>query len=267
MKNFLLLALAILCSNSSLFSQDLPIPTKWKVKKVGFSFGADKDMIKGMDGDYLLSTGKDISIALPGGIDLSPEMYAGVCENPHMRITAVLEVPKLKNTELQLGVNAFFNRFDGAYYESGNSGYDDYEYLSVYSMSHELGLETAIAKRFYFSNYLNLYGGIGTNLGYSIGDELGIYGNNLESVNQNINRSRSDIVAGSIFDDHTYHSFEAKDAFHQRVFLQAGISLVILEHLELGIDYRGGIGYKSTMDGPTRSTRLHSFGLTNKWIF
>jgi len=36
--------------------------------------------------------------------------------------------------------------------------------------------------------------------------------------------------------------------------------------LELGVDYRGGVGYKAIFKGSTKVTRLHSIGANAKWI-
>ena len=268
MKDLLLIIIAILLT-TPLFSQNLPVPTKWKVKKIGISLGVERDMISSMDGQYLISIGKNVSTTLADGTTLN-DMDSGVCENPHLRVTIALEVPRLKNIELQLGFNAFFNRYDGAYYHDDrflNQGsYDDYDYVSVDLLSHELGLEVAMVKRLNIANFLNLYGGVGTNLGYSIGDELNINGNKLQSVDKNADRSHTDIFNGTTYHDHNYHSFEAKDAFHQRLFIQAGTGFVLFKRLELGIEYRGGFGYKGTFGGPAKGTRLHSVGATAKWI-
>ncbi len=269
MKN-LLLTVLILLLTTPLFSQNLPVPTKWKIKKIGVSLGIERDMISNLDGNYLIDIGKNVSATLPNGTKLD-NMYGGVCENPHIRLTVALEVPHLKNTEFQLGVNAFFNRYDGAYYWGDNffdsvTEYYDADYISVDLFSHELGLEAALVKRLSFGSFLNLYGGVGTNLGYSIGDELHISGNNLQSVNKNSDRSNADIFTGTTYREETYHSFAAKDAFHQRLFLQAGAGFVLFKRLELGIEYRGGLGYKATFNGPTKGTKLHSIGASAKWI-
>ena len=269
MKNLLLLILAILLT-TPLFSQNLPIPTKWKIKKIGISLGVETDMISNLDGNYLINIGKNVSATLPDGTILN-DMYGGVCENPHLRITLALEVPNLKNTELQVGLNAFFNRYDGAYYYGENFfnpelGHYESDYISVDLFSHELGLEGALVKRLNIGNFLNLYGGVGTNLGYSIGDELNISGSNLQAVDKNIDRSNADIFTGTTYHDDNYHSFEAKDAFHQRVFIQAGVGFVLFKRVELGIDYRSGLGYKATFNGPTKGTRLNSIGVNTKWI-
>jgi len=48
--------------------------------------------------------------------------------------------------------------------------------------------------------------------------------------------------------------------------MQAGTGFVLFKRLELGIDYRGGFGYKAIFNGPIKGTKLHSIGATAKWI-
>ena len=81
-----------------------------------------------------------------------------------------------------------------------------------------------------------------------------------------MNRSNSDIISGNTFSNTGYDIYEAKDAFHQRGFLQAGVGILFLKRLELGMEYRGGFGYKVLLFGTPKITRLQSFGLTAKWV-
>jgi len=93
-------------------------------------------------------------------------------------------------------------------------------------------------------------------------------GTDLETVEQNMDRSFTDIVSGNTYDyyDENDHNFEIKNAFHQRVFLQTGIGIIFLKRLEIGLEGRFGYGYKATIDGPIRTTNLKSVGLSTKWI-
>lgn len=275
MKSYLIAAIAV-CITSSVFAQNLPIPLSWKIKKFSVSMGIDQDMIKGMDANYLMRTVKNPDQSNFSDLDFKAQtMYGGICENPHFRVQAVLEVPGMKNTELNLGVNAMINRIDGAYYSSYDyeEGYIDqaYSYLSVETIGHELGLESSIVKRLPILNYkntfgINLYGGVGTNLGYSFGGKMSIDGLSEEAVKENLSRDNSDIIAGNTYSDFHYDRLDVKDSFNQRAFAQIGVGVLLFKRVELGIDYKRGIGYRATFDGPTKMTQLNSLGMSAKWV-
>jgi len=275
MKNVLLVAIATLFS-CSLSAQSLPIPTKWKVKKFGVSVGVDRDMIKDLDYHYLLQTTNNRNLDRFQNLDVDQDNYfGGVCENPQFRITATLEVPGLRNTELNVGLQGTTGRYDGVYYynynQDGTPKPDGYEYLSVSTMTSEIGLESSITKRASLG-FLNFYAGGGTNLGYSGGGVMNVSGHqNITTVEQDMNRSLRDIGGNDTYETATYSdvfekTLEVKDAFHQRVFAQVGVGIVIRKKLEVGLDIRRGIGYRAVFDGPFRTTQLHSVALSARWI-
>lgn len=275
MKNVLLVAFATLLSYS-LFSQNLPIPTKWKVKKIGVSLGVDQDMIKNIDYHYMIKTTHNRNLHRFQNLEINEEdYYAGVCENPQFRIMVALEVPGLKNTELNVGIQGVFGRYDGVYYNNydhnGDPKPDGYEYLSVTSMTSELGFESSITKRVSLG-FLNLYGGAGTNLGYSFGGYMNVSGHqNISTVEKDLNRSITDIATQTTYETSSYDEvfnsgMEVKDAFHQRVFAQLGIGVLIRKRLEIGVDYRRGIGYRAVFDAPTKTTQLHSASVFARWV-
>ena len=260
------------CLSTGLFSQNFSIPSIWKIKKFNVSFGFDTDMIKNLEYEYMLKTGVGVDESKYAGLDFAPEdMYGGVCENPNIRLGVTMGVPGLRNVDLNLGAMAVFNRYDGVYYNTTNSFEDylnsDYNYLSITSMNDEIALEASIDKSVNFLRFFNLYGGLGTNIGYSYRGELQINGNIDErSVDPNLARENSDIVMGNTFHDYEYETFDLKDGLHQRVFGHLGVSGVILKRLEIGLDYRHGVGYRKVFDGPTKTTRLNSIGLSFNWL-
>lgn len=271
MKNVLTVALATLLT-CALSAQNLATPTKWKLRKIGVSFGTDLDMIQGLDYAYLIQTGKGNSTSIYNNVSFGDQQYyAAVCENPNIRITAVLDVPRLKNTELEFSLNTIFNRFDGIYYYAEDSRVvqetGGFQYLSVNSVTNEVGLESIFTKRLNLFNFLNLYGGLGANIGYSFDGEMQISGHEYrQSVDQNVDRSLKDVTTGTIYSDAIYESYDAKDAFHQRLIYKLGFGIVFCKRLELGLDYRGGWGYRAVFGAPTKNTRLESVALSAKWI-
>lgn len=275
MKNVLLVAVATLFS-CSLFAQNLPIPTVWKVKKIGVSVGVDRDMINNLDYNYLLQTTTTSNLDRFQNLDIDESNYfGGVCENPQFRVTATLEVPGLRNTELNVGLQGTTGRYDGVYYNNYNSDgtpkNDGYEYLSVTSMTSEIGLESSMTKRVSLG-FINLYAGGGTNLGYSFGGHMDVSGHqNITTVEQDMDRSLRDIGGNNTYETSTYSDafesqMELKNSFHQRVFAQIGVGIVVRKRLEIGLDLRRGIGYRAVFDGPFRTTQLHSAALSARWI-
>lgn len=269
MKNVLLLAGALLLC-TSILAQNLPTPTKWKIRKIGVSFGTDMDMVNGMDFDYIMASAKGLDNSQYKNVEFQSDMFAGVCENPNIRVFAALDVPGLKNTELNLGLSAVFNRYDGVYYHTEDVETaiinNEFDYLSVHTMTSELALEGSLAKRVTLLNFLNLYGGVGTNIGYTFSGDMTISGNQYQTVKDNLDRSNSDIASGTVHSDYVYESYDAKDAIHQRAFLQLGVGIILFKRLEVGFDLRRGVGYRATLDGPFRGTNLESASFGAKWI-
>ncbi len=271
MKNVLTVALATLLA-CALSAQNSVKPTKWKLRSFGVSFGTDLDMIRGLDYAYLVQTGKGNSSNVYNNVSFeNQQYYAAVCENPILRITAALDVPGLKNTELDFALNTVFNRFDGVYYHAENSQIvqenGGFQYLSVNTVTNEVGLESTITRRVSLFNFLNFYGGVGTNIGYSFDGEMQFSGHEYrQSVDQNVDRSIKDITTGTIYSDAIYGTYDAKDAFHQRLIYKLGFGILFCKRLELGINYRGGWGYRAVFGAPTKETRLESLAVSARWM-
>ena len=269
MKNLLLVLLTFLIPHS-IFSQNLSIG-KWKVSKFGISFGVEQDMIKGIDGDYLIATAKDVEVDIPEGMSFITSTYAMVCENPNIQAFAVLEVPNMKNTELQLGANIIIGRLDEVFYTKDGSDFNDlgkpqFDYLSISSFTNEIGLEVGLSRRFSLSRLLSLYLGANTNIGLSYHGNVDINGSDLSVVNSNKERSIYDVYTGNYHHNYNYYNFGFKKAFHQRLNLQATFSVLTLKRFELGFFMKGGIGYKNHFNGPKKNTHLQAAGFSVAWL-
>ena len=264
MKKLLLLSVTIFICTST-FAQNSGVPSKFKVRSFGISFGSEMDMLDGLDHNYLMSTAKNSqqSVFNPsGGNAGSFDYYGAVCENPYVRFTVGLDVPGVKNGELNLSAVGVFNRLDGTTYTNSQN-----EYISYNSFSNEIAAEATLDKRFTLCRSVNFYLGAGTNIGYIYGGELTIEGNtNVENVDEAMNRSFSDIVAGKISSENTYEFYEQKDGLNQRLFAHFGFGLLVLKRIELGLDVRCGIGYRAIGGAETKTTSLNSSGLSLKWI-
>ncbi len=268
MKNVLLVLLAILISSPS-FSQQIILFNKWKVRSFSVTFGADEDRIKNLDYTYMLKTAKGVNESGFEDLNFAPEhLFSMACENPNIRLTASLDVPGLKNTELDFSVYGIVDRYDYVSYHTRNSDHDwlndEYEYLSFNSTQNELGLESTIKKRVNL-NFINLYGGLGTNLGYAFGGKMTIDGNAEQTASQNADRNLNDIVGGNYYQDYYYDEFKVRDGIQQRIYGQIGVGFIFFKRLELGIDYRRGFGYRAHFGAPVVEVDLHALSTTIRW--
>ena len=238
------------------------------VKKIGISAGFDQDRINNMDMDYMLGTanGAENSRFLNSGIT-GEELYGGVCENPYLRAYVTLGAPALKNTTLDLAVVGVFNRYDGLYYSSDNYYDDDYKYVSLNSFSNEVMIEGVVQQALPILSWFKLYGGIGTNLGFTFGNSLSVNGHVSESsVEDNLERNNNDIFSGSYDSDFSYENYDAKNAFSQRIFAEVGTGLTLFQRFETGLFLRRGVGYRNYVGYGMRGVNLFSAGLRMNWI-
>lgn len=269
MKNTLLLLFCLLYT-FSLFAQDLVLFNKWKVRSFSIAFGSDQDRIKNLDYTYMLSTAKALHASPYKDLTFTKQnLYSMACENPNIRLSVSLDVPGTRNTELDLTLYGIYDRYDYVSYHTDATHYpilnEDYEYLSFNSMQSELGLESTIKKRVQLG-FFNLYGGLGTNMGYSFSGQMTINGDFKQTANQNSSRTPNDIATGTYYKDYHYDELKTRDGFQQRIFGQIGLGWILFKRLELGVDYRYGYGYRAVFNAPTKTVNLQSAGLSIKWL-
>lgn len=267
MKKINLFTLLILCGFAASAQSDLfSTPYKWQIKKWGLSFGSDMDMLGSVEHDYLLST-------LRGDTDMDysnlqfddQTIYSMTCENPHLRLTATLPVPRMKNAELNVSAIFVGNKIDAVSY-SGDKG----QWLEFTSITNEVGLEAVFLKRGrLIGNFLNLYGGLGTNLGASFGGTVTIDGDNIQTTAENevVNFSTFDEVPRTDVETHYRISerHQSKTGYYQRVFGQLGVGFLFAQRFELGIEYRRGLGFRAISGAKTQGTQYHSVALNLAW--
>ena len=63
------------------------------------------------------------------------------------------------------------------------------------------------------------------------------------------------------FDDY----YDIKNGLHQRAFLQGGFGITLFRRIEVGADFRYGLGYR-LIGGEAKSTKLKSTAFTIKWV-
>ncbi|MEO0896516.1 MAG: hypothetical protein AAFY71_08975 [Bacteroidota bacterium] len=245
--------------------------SQWKLKSAGISFGLEQDRIVGLGADRFLRMTGDQTLFEYLDVDPSElDRYGEVCENPHMRIQAVFQPQLMPNIEVHTSLVTVINRVDGMTYYSYDhlAAYNDY--LTLTAWGHELAADMAVLRRVSYAGF-SLYGGLGTNLGYTFGNELNVYGDIARRAETAsfLNTGLSRISPSEVNEEREYlqESFNLRNGVSQRVYAQAGASITILKRLELGMEGRYGIGYRMHFNGQMIGTNLQSFGLFTRWNF
>lgn len=254
-KSLLLMALfAFVCT----FQAD----AQMKIKKFGISIGQDWDMLPGLSTDMLLRktdsrTANDIQPFLNSAYSYQ---FSGYCENKNFRLSLVLEPQRLKNVELHTSGVFIFDRMDGVhFYDSHDNGYSN---LNFTLHGNEVDVEAVLLKKvpvlgFMGKKFLNLYGGIGSNLGYQFGNYM--------SVNS-YSSTRPDRDSDDWDREYTQSYDNINDGISARVFAQAGLGVTFFRRVELGFEVRYGAGFRHYFATDTDFTNLHSAAFNLKYV-
>lgn len=240
------------------FTFSFQADAQMKVKKIGVSLGQDWDMLPSLSKDMLLSkTDGRMTNSLSSSFDLdNSSQYSGVCENPNLRATLVLEPQRWSNVELHTSGVFIFNRIDAIYLSDNDN--EGYNYADIEMRSNEIGLEGVLLKKVpvFGWNALNLYGGVGTNLGYQFGNSL--YARTSQTEYNPIRPS--DRYTEEI------HESSINNGISARVFGQAGIGVTFFNRVELGLEGRYGAGFRHYAGTDTDFSNLRSIALNMKYV-
>lgn len=271
MKKINLLFLLVLCGLTASAQADLfTTPYKWQVKKWGLSFGNDMDMLGSVEHGYLLSTIRGNTNMDYSNLQFEEQNVESMtCENPHVRLTLSLPVPKMRNAELNVSAILVANKIDAVSYYDYNRTTGS-QWLRFSSITNEAGVEAVFLKRgTLLGSFLNLYGGIGSNIGASFGGEVRIEGYDIQTNNDNQVMNFSDydgIPANNVVNyDYIYETHQSKTSFHQRAFGQLGFGLLFAKRVELGFEYRLGYGFRAISGATTKGTEYHSAAINLAW--
>ncbi len=234
-----------------------------KVKKFGISIGQDWDMLPGLSTDMLLQktdtrTAEVIQPFLNSASYYQSSMF---CENNNFRLSLVFEPQRWKNVELHTSGVFLFDRRDGVYfYNRDDNG--DYSNLNFTLHGSEIDLETVLLRRvpvFGFLNkqFLNLYGGIGSNVGYQFGNYMSI---------DSYRTIQPDRETGDWESEYFYDYDNVNDGVSARVFAQAGLGVTFFRRIELGFEFRYGAGFRHYFATDTDFTNLHSTAFNLKYV-
>lgn len=255
-KTFLL---AALCTFAFVFQAD----AQTNIKKFGISLGQDWDMLPGLSAETIAKkTNGRLSQDLEPFFDLSnSSQYSSACDNPNLRLSLVFEPTRWKNVELHTSGVFIFNRMDAVYlYDNDDNGYSN---LNIILYGNEIDAEAVLLKRvpvlsLFNQKNLNLYGGIGSNMGYQFGNYIAIRGQNSAFTPGRQGNFRD----GTYISDYT----DVTDGVSARVFAQAGLGLTLFNRLELGFEARYGAGLRHNFSTNTDFTNLHSIAVNMKYV-
>jgi hypothetical protein len=253
----------------TLFAQGPITSTKWKLKRISLTMGQDQDMLRGMDSGYFMQGVSERSIYNFDNLPVEEEYVQSMtCENPQLRLTFSLLPPNLKNTEIQVSAMGIFNRIDAVHMATPTELQDEYGYqtLNFDLTTHEFGLETSILKRLPIGRTMNIYLGGGGNVGYITGGNLCTYGQNLSLTSDNSVNFRVDDNDGMETMDYYSECMAYNNGISGRVFGHIGIGFLIAQRVELGLNWRRGVGVRAISDLDRKGTTLHSFGLSAGWV-
>ena len=275
MKNLLLTAALFAAATLCLSAQSTKLLFGMPVKSVGVSMGIDEDRLSGIGAEYFLSQARDADMrALADEFDFTEQdVYSMICENPYFRIDVALAPRFTNNAELRLGVLGIFNRTDWVSYrnriEYGDANTD---YLNFSTYGNEVALEGTFLKST-GKKVFNLYGGLGTNIGYTFGNYGYVNGSKTITADdmQYSLRSAGGALEYMENNDEAYHSFhesfQLRNGLSQRVFVMGGMGMTLFQKFELALEGRYGRGYRLVKGTGAHGTELYSINVATRWHF
>ncbi len=231
---------------ASQVSAQLQSAPNWQPARFGVALGGDIDMPHGLGHQYLISTAKDVDFDNSKLPFTHGEMTRMNCDNGTFRLGLSISPLLTPGTEWQFSILDITDRIDMVRYEIGTEGEADFQWLEVSAENKETAVEAVFIKRDQATKALNFHAGLGTNIGFSHKGKVHVKGLLLDE-------SAIDIPSGSQGFDLTYNQ---RQSINQRLFLQAGMSVKFLKRMEFGLEFRKGLGYRATLDGPTKFTIL-----------
>ncbi len=243
--------------------------TGLRVSKINFSLGNDFDRINGLNYEYFTKQIPGSESSKFQGFDFEDrDMEGGVCENPHYRLGLSLEHSKFKNFELQTNMVYMPNRVDAVSYNNNYFDWNDAQYLNFYSTQNELALEASLLYKVPVLKAFHLYGGIGTNVGFTFGNTLCIDASPGLIIDEITPRNVNEILDDVQNNQNPYmECFEPNSTFNQRLFAQVGFGATLFKRVELSLMIRRGVGYRAQADNSVQATHLISSSIGASYLF
>lgn len=246
------------------------------IKKVDLLVGIDSDRIKNYDPNIITNQLKDepnFHIDQANFTDL--DMVSRNNSIPHLRFGLTLEIPKYQKLEWRNSINWIPNRIFQIKYITHDLeefvetfgttlGYE-FTGFNLGQFQSEIGLESAILRKFVDKKTIKIYGGFGSNAGLTYNNHVRALGSNIGEISEVTLKNEEEFNAYLENDSFYYYSnddIKLKSQFNHRLFAQVGASAVIKEKVEIGLDLRRGIGYSLTKGESTEFLHLLSSSLS-----
>jgi len=271
MKKNTTILLALICfAISSMSAQSNWHIGKFKVKKIDFSLGYETDYINSMDYGFFVDQMDAVQQAKLAELNFADsEFYSGICENPSINVGLTLVHPAVRSLEWRNSIAYKPNRVDAISYYN-NSDYDG-AYINLSGRHAEFTIESAAIFKLSLLNLLNLYGGIGTNMGITNNNTTCVFTSfdlTADDISfRNTAEVEENVPSGAYGSGDGYNDcFQTGSQFNQRAFLQVGAGLVFFKRIELGLDIKYGVGYRADFGHSVDGTQLVSTNLNLRYI-
>lgn len=272
-----------------LFTVSLTAQSNWrigslKITKFDFSVGHETEKVDNYDynyfADHIVNSAAHCSVGSEA-IMLQEAQRANL--NQLNFATSELESSSVQNLSINIGITlqperlSFLEwrnalsvkpRVEAMTYHN-NSSYEG-NYMNIRSTNTELAIESAMLIRLPVLSFLNIYGGVGTNLGITHFDETCIYtsqnvANDEISLRNNTELSNELPEDGFGLANGYSECFTPEPQLAQRVFAQLGTGIVI-SRFELGFDVKYGAGYRMVPMSSNHKTNLVSTNFNLRYI-
>lgn len=245
----------------SLISQSTEIKTGFSLKKFTIHAAAEQDMIYGLDYQYFTSQiPSSEDFPLSGVAFDKSDLTSGICENPSLGLELALTHSSFKNIEWRNSINFVKDRIDAIQYNNNNYWDDDYSSVSFTNYHDEISIESALMYDLKLGP-LHLYAGAGTNMGITFNNRMTV-GSEIIRLPQDMPNGDALPTGNESFDEFGLNqiSYSLSPIFTQRIFMQGGAAVVLFKKVELGVEFKRGIGYR-TVGSKIRGTHLTGFQL------
>lgn len=251
-----------------------------KIIKLEVQFGIDSDKIKNYDPNIITNQLKDEAGFQIENLDLNnQELRSRNDVLPQIRFGLVLQVPKNEKLEWRNFINWTPKRKNQLIYTHnslaehvdnfGSSIGYEYSGLTIGLEQSEIGIESAIIYKIKERKTGKLYGGFGSNVGYTYKNNAYVTGSDLENITVITLKDRDQYIVLQGESPVYFYSnddINLKPQFNHRLFVQIGGSAVIRDKFELGLDLRKGIGYSLMKDESTEFLRYFSTSLSARMM-
>jgi hypothetical protein len=250
MKKIYLLNVLLFCvltlSAQHLLPSERPMK-KSVIKNISIALGNEMDMIYGLSQEQLVSMIKGTPRFEYETLEFSDkDLESMICENPTLSISMGIQPRSFKNGYFEVSARAIWDRVDFVSYHKQvtHQGRPFASHIDFNSRSNEANVGLAYIHHLKALNTFGLKFGAGSNIGYSFGNQMTVSGSNVKIQGQEIDNSGNPIEP--VMYDQFHDSYSMKNSLYNRVYVEGGLDITILNKVTLGAVYRFGYGVRTT---------------------